>query len=334
MTLTEYREMLKLNGQNQRERALAKAKHDALLIFPTHPSYKRVQIDDEEKYVNIISGSTAKTKWIIAGPGDDLKIGSIVLYNSSHWLITERYSDNEIYVKGKLEICQKPIYWQDKDSLEIVSRWATIEKPYTSNITTNNMISYSSREFKIQMPFDENTSKINIGQRFMLEIINGEPKTYKVTSVDQMTGRFDYDGQQIGFLILNAEQDLYNSETDNVELMICDFKNPPSEDDPDNISVLEIKHTGDATIKNGGFGKKLYSYGGSGSPKSVHWKLSSDFVGAVPDFIHFENGEDATDGEECLVLCSYNDDLIGSTISITASNENSTVSLDLEVITL
>lgn len=125
-------------------------------------------------------------------------------------------------------------------------------------------MSYSTREFRIQTPFDEYSARLNIGKRLMLEIVNGEPKTYRITSIDQMTGRIDYDNDQIGFLSFNVEQDLYNAETDNVEKMICNYV---PEDASDNVEitypddntvddrVLSIEFTGEPSIPTGGFGK-------------------------------------------------------------------------------
>ena len=84
-------------------------------------------------------------------------------------------------------------------------------------------MSYSTREFRIQMPFDEYSANLNIGKRLMLEIINGVPKTYRITSVDQMTSRIDYNNEQVGFLSFNVEQDLYNSELDHAEKMLCNY---------------------------------------------------------------------------------------------------------------
>ena len=83
------------------------------------------------------------------------------------------------------------------------------------------MTSLSQREYKVEMPFDDETALIDLDKRFMLEIINGEPKTYVTTSVDQSTERYELHGKTQGFLVLNIRQDQYNSKTDNAEKMIC-----------------------------------------------------------------------------------------------------------------
>lgn len=99
----------------------------------------------------------------------------------------------------------------------------TAEKPYYSNLDETQILTISSREFKIQVAYDEETSLIDLDKRFMLEVIAGQPRTYKVTSVDAITERFHQSGEIRGFLVLNVQQDLYNPKTDNVDLMICDY---------------------------------------------------------------------------------------------------------------
>lgn len=223
MTRSEYRKMLKLNGPTQRDRIINKSIHDQNKLAPVSPSFKDVTIDDIPRKLNIISSTVMDQKIIHTLPGEDFSIGSIVYWSKSHWLITERDPEDEITVRGRIQICRKEIKWQDDNSHKIHSLWATVEKPYYSNLEENKQMSYSTREFRIQMPFDEYSANLNIGKRLMLEIINDVPKTYRITSVDQMTSRIDYNNEQVGFLSFNVEQDLYNPETDNAEKMICDY---------------------------------------------------------------------------------------------------------------
>ena len=223
MTRSQYREMLDLNGSTQRDRIINKSVHDQNKLAPVSPSYKDVTIDDVPRKLNIISSTVMNQKIIHTLPGEDFAIGSIVYWSKSHWLITERDAEDEITVRGRIQICQKQITWQDDNTYEIRSLWATVEKPYYSNLEENKTLSYSTREFRIQMPFDEYSANLNIGKRLMLEIVNGMPKTYRITSIDQMTSRIDYNGEQVGFLSFNVEQDLYNPDTDNAEKMICDY---------------------------------------------------------------------------------------------------------------
>lgn len=341
MTRSQYREMLDLNGSTQRDRIINKSVHDQNKLAPVSPSYKDVTIDDVPRKLNIISSTVMNQKIIHTLPGEDFAIGSIVYWSKSHWLITERDAEDEITVRGRIQICQKQITWQDDNTYEIRSLWATVEKPYYSNLEENKTLSYSTREFRIQMPFDEYSANLNIGKRLMLEIVNGMPKTYRITSIDQMTSRIDYNGEQVGFLSFNVEQDLYNPDTDNAEKMICDYVPiddteedspeivyPPAEDDTSEYE-LSIDFTGAPTIQTGGFGKLFTAKIDGEICEEAVWTLTGDYVS---DEIHFKNAADSVSNAKCKVVCADNPKLIGTVITLSVQSGKLTANVELEVI--
>ena len=341
MTRSQYREMLDLNGSTQRDRIINKTVHDQNKLAPVSPSYKDVTIDDVPRKLNIISSTVMNQKIIHTLPGEDFAIGSIVYWSKSHWLITERDAEDEITVRGRIQICQKQITWQDDNTYEIRSLWATVEKPYYSNLEENKTLSYSTREFRIQMPFDEYSANLNIGKRLMLEIVNGMPKTYRITSIDQMTSRIDYNGEQVGFLSFNVEQDLYNPDTDNAEKMICDYVPiddteedspeivyPPAEDDTSEYE-LSIDFTGAPTIQTGGFGKLFTAKIDGEICEEAVWTLTGDYVS---DEIHFKNAADSVSNAKCKVVCADNPKLIGTVITLSVQSGKLTANVELEVI--
>lgn len=341
MTRSQYREMLDLNGPTQRDRIINKSVHDQNKLAPVSPSYKDVTIDDVSRKLNIISSTVMNQKIIHTLPGEDFAIGSIVYWSKSHWLITERDAEDEITVRGRIQICQKQITWQDDNTYEIRSLWATVEKPYYSNLEENKTLSYSTREFRIQMPFDEYSANLNIGKRLMLEIVNGVPKTYRITSIDQMTSRIDYNGEQVGFLSFNVEQDLYNPDTDNAEKMICDYVPiddteedppeivyPPVEDDTSEYE-LSIDFTGAPTIQTGGFGKLFTAKIDGEICEEAVWTLTGDYVS---DEIHFKNAADSVSNAKCKVVCADNPKLIGTVITLSVQSGKLTANVELEVI--
>lgn len=341
MTRSQYREILDLNGSTKRDRIINKSVHDQNKLAPVSPSYKDVTIDDVPRKLNIISSTVMNQKIIHTLPGEDFAIGSIVYWSKSHWLITERDAEDEITVRGRIQICQKQITWQDDNTYEIRSLWATVEKPYYSNLEENKTLSYSTREFRIQMPFDEYSANLNIGKRLMLEIVNGMPKTYRITSIDQMTSRIDYNGEQVGFLSFNVEQDLYNPDTDNAEKMICDYVPiddteedppeivyPPVEDDTSEYE-LSIDFTGAPTIQTGGFGKLFTAKIDGEICEDAVWTLTGDYVS---DEIHFKNAADSVSNAKCKVVCADNPKLIGTVITLSVQSGKLTANVELEVI--
>ena len=162
-----------------------------------------------------------------ARPGETFNIGDIIYYNSLHWLVTDINFHDDLTCSGQMVRCNRQIRWQNRKTGKIVERWCLATKPYTSNIAEGIAIANSNREYKIQLSYDEETILVDLDRRFLLEVINGKPKAYQVTSVDTLTNRYqDIDG---GFLIWNLKQCEYNPAKDNAELMIANYFEPGTE---------------------------------------------------------------------------------------------------------
>lgn len=254
MSIERYKRRLTAFGKSLREEEINKEKYHILQLAPDSPGYKQVEIGGVERNLLITSTQLTTKKTIYAMPGEDFDVGEIVFWNGSHWLITQRDLDNDIMTSGLIEQCNRQITWQNPQTREIFSLWATVEKPYYSNLRAHPRIEVSTREFKVQIPYTPESCLIDIGKRFMLEIIGGEPKTYRVVSVDSMTERYDRDGEIKGFIVLNLEQDLYNPLTDNMEKEVCDYidENDALEEF---FEEATITYNGNPTIKAGGSAK-------------------------------------------------------------------------------
>lgn len=227
---------------------------------PQSPAFNHVLIDNVADDLLIISREQPTEKTIRAMPGHNFEVGQIVTWKNSHWLITQRDNDDAITVRGKIEQCNRQLKWQNPKTGAIISRWCTAKKPYYSNLEGDSFMIQSSREFKIQLPYDSESCLIDLYKRFMLEIIDGHPKVYKVSSVDQTTERYDRSNGVTGFLVLNVTQDLYNPETDNADLGICDYIEVKKENaglhTPAPVDSRILYH-GAPTIRYGGSAKKL-----------------------------------------------------------------------------
>lgn len=167
---------------------------------------------------------------LIARPGETFNIGDIIYYNTMHWLVIDVNFNDDLRRSGEMVRCNRQIRWQNQYTGEIIERWCLVTKPYTSNIAEGMAITTSNREFKIQIPYDEETILVDLDHRFLLEVIDGKPKAYAATSIDAQTNRYqDIEG---GFLIWNLSQCEYNPETDNTELMIANYFEPKTTPEP------------------------------------------------------------------------------------------------------
>lgn len=278
-----YKKRMQLYGETPRENWISLGQRNLNELAPHSPSYKQVEIDGVIEHLLIVGRDEPNEKTIRAMPGRSFKVGQIVTWKTTHWLITQKDEDDEISMRGKIEQCNRTLKWQNASGV-IVERWCTAEKPYYSNLFEDNEMSVSTREFKIQLPYDSETSQIGLDKRFMLDEINGEPKTYRVTSVDAITERFDRDGESSGFLILNVSQDLYNPDTDSKELGICNYFDASGsiKEQSTGVNGCSIVYSGKPSIRYGGSSKRLSFQRKSPTASTAIYEWSTD-LGAISD---------------------------------------------------
>lgn len=319
MDYSSYASILMTHGATKRERVINKSRHDTNMLAPDSPAYKAVEIEGEKRNMVIISSTVTNQKIIQSMPGDDFEIGQIMVWSKSHWLITERDADDEITVRGKIELCNRSIQWQNDENKQIVSRWGVVDKPYFSNLNENNVMTLSSREFRIKIPYDEESSLLDIGKRLMLEEINGRPKTYRITCVDAMTERYDRDNEQTGFLTINVEQDQYDPLTDNQENMICDYEPPHDIEE----GAVRIVFEGDPRVRIGGRGKVFKAVVDNEYTDDCTWTLTMD--DALAGKVYFDNASRSVSyaGAFCRVRTDGDVSMNGSRVTLTVNTTSS-----------
>lgn len=222
-----YETRLSVLGADARDRSLQREREAIMRKYMSSPALKEVEINGLKRFLIINSTDTTSEKTFSTLPGETINLGDILFWNNMHWLVTQVDFDDELTRHGRIVQCNRQIRWQNRQTGKIVERWCLATKPYTSNIAEGIVVANSNREYKIQLSYDEETILVDLDRRFLLEVINGKPKAYQVTSVDTLTNRYqDIDG---GFLIWNLKQCEYNPAKDNAELMIANYFEPGTE---------------------------------------------------------------------------------------------------------
>lgn len=221
-----YERRLLFKGETKRDRNIHNTKRNIENNIINSPAFKSVVVNDEDS-ISLVFFATDyanEKRFSTVYEDETVHIGDIILWNELHWLVVEIDFDDDVKRGGKMVQCNREISWQNTTTGEIITRWCLAEKPYSSNLRDGFMIDTSKREYKVQVPYDEETILVDLDRRFLLETINGVPKAYRVTSVDVNTNKYqDVDG---GFIVWNLVQDQYNDATDNSELMIADYIEP------------------------------------------------------------------------------------------------------------
>lgn len=251
-----YNAYMSIDGTTAKDRNITKAKNDFKRGVVDSPALHTVNINDIEVQLLIHSTDIQNQKDFRTMPEDTMVgLGSLVYWNSMHWLITNVDFDSTISKSGHMEQCNRQIQWQNDDG-KIISRWCVCSKPYTSNISYNNNFQIPNRQYQIKLPYDSETIKIDLDKRFLLEKINGEAKAYIVTCVDPNTDRYeDLELSGSGFITWNLTQTQFNTNTDNPDLMIADYFKPSDTVYGDTYKSIIV---GDDKVKNG-IGSKTYS---------------------------------------------------------------------------
>lgn len=248
-------------GIHAKDAQVARLREDFARHFRDSIDYEPdTKINDRPQQLIVsVNKNDRNRKSIIAFPGETFHTGDIVDCYGAKWLITEVDQNKQIYTSGEMQRCNRQLIWQNPKTRKVHSRWVTVEKPYYYNTDQREILTVSTREFKVQVAYDEETSLIDMDKRFMLEIIGDLPRTYTVTSVDSMTERYHENGIIHGFIVLNVKQDLYNPLTDNKELMVCNYIDPSETGGVTSPPPhrIDFSYNGSPTIRQGGSRKRF-----------------------------------------------------------------------------
>jgi hypothetical protein len=184
-----------------------------------------------------------------------LRLGDIIFYDGSYWLVIENYNRHDIERAGLIEQCNYNLKWQNPHTLELHNRWCSVRDPYAMGIDEGlKVVVTGNAKYTIKMPHDEETSVFHLDTRFLIDIANNQPVPYQIIKFDATTTRDA--ARDEGFLKLTLREDELRPGVDNYELMIADYKEP----NPTSvIGTVDIEFNGNPEIKAGGSYKTFTS---------------------------------------------------------------------------
>ncbi len=94
-----------LSSLTEKEREVHQIKHDLSYSFEAIPSFYKVNINNVEQGVHIISDKNTGIKQILSKPDESFNCGDIVDWNNSKWLISQVDTENQIQTKGIMLKC-------------------------------------------------------------------------------------------------------------------------------------------------------------------------------------------------------------------------------------
>lgn len=297
--IDKYKTRLTVTGDTERERLLNYEKRDLLINAPKTLSCKDVLINGIERKLIIDSGTKPYYKQICSLPNETFNAGEYVIYEHSPWLIINADWDNEVYTDGNMYQCNFEVKWQDESS-NIISRQAVIisASQYNMGEESSKTLTVGYNQLMIYIPLDEDTIKLKSDKRFFIDNNKINPKPYRLTRVDTVTMVY----QGIGCVLLVVTEDQYNPDTDNIELMLCDYQPPQQE------ITTNITYNGEPKIRIGR--SKTFK---SDSPTTFSL-VTSDIT---KDMVYLTQ----TDDYSCKVSVDNKPILVGASFKLIAGNQ-------------
>lgn len=148
-------------------------------------------------------------------------VGDILYCSRSdeYVICTESFNIGDVHWQGKFALCNWILKWQNKrgDILEYPCQALNATQNTTGEQIATQMVNVTS-QYILTLPYDRNTRMIKNPQRFFLDRDPVDPMSYMVTHSDSVMCNFDK-----GLIRLSVMQCPNNSETDRVDLGICDY---------------------------------------------------------------------------------------------------------------
>lgn len=245
-----------------------------------------------------------------------------------YFICTESFNIDDIHFKGKLNLCNWILKWQNKDG-EILEYpcYDMNSTQYNSGEQSNRNFTIESSQHMITLPYDENTVELSSPQRFYLDKATINPTTFIVTQNDTTSHNY---GKK-GLVKITVYAHPNNPDTDRPDLGICDYidmragsKSAKTSEDKNRCKAYKtIIEYDTAVIKSGGdsqvFVGKFYDNMENEVTDIVpQWTIACDFldklqVKEIGNSLSIGIDDDAYIDEKFKLICS--DKNIDSNIS-------------------
>lgn len=253
-------------------------------------------------------------------PEDTMCIGDVVKCYDEHWLVVKLFKDEYGLTSGEMWLCNHLFRFQNNNST-IIERYGVIDDGSYSN-TTEKAITTADAKYPMYIPLDEETEQIYIDKRFCIGTMFNQNRE-KILQVMKVTW-IDTINQNVGagshLLKLQLANDIFNKETDNIQELICDFiANDTSEENTENTKDETISGSyqinGKDTIRIGGsreYVVSIFDNDGNIIEDNIDFKWS-----VVPTTFTI-----TAEGNSCRVQVPFDDDLIGTEITLSVCDDN------------
>ncbi len=174
----------------------------------------------------VVSQTSVRYKYqISAYPDEDLFVGDVIDYMDEKWIVVETRVGNPLQKTGVMWLCNINLSFQN-GTHDIITRPAVLDSGvYSTTKNGNEELQYVDKQFKLYLPYDDDTKKIFIDKRIAVDTRfdkHGQEilEVYNITGVNRVARSYGSGGH---LLVCELRSGTYSPSVDNLELMICDY---------------------------------------------------------------------------------------------------------------
>lgn len=241
--ISYYRIIHGTNGVESQKEAEVRAAREAIhASFAVTINWERIIKNGEERELHVIPTDDYYTKKIKARPEDDLKLGDIVEWADSWWIVNTVDAESQIGAQGTMVQCNICLRWQLPDgTIHEEYGWNKDVSKYSFGETGTTYMDTPQFTMKAIFQINSYTLTIRRGRRFLLGL-HGDglnPLAAEVSRVNGLTNLYIYKegtaNENSGLVEITLHETQFNPHTDNIELGVADYDESLSYDTPTQI---------------------------------------------------------------------------------------------------
>lgn len=205
------------------------------------------------------------------------------------WLIMTMPTNNKVYEKVVLYLCNYIAKWQDNGNIIYQPFHVQNASQYNTGEEGNKILTLGYNQLLVYTSLDDNTVYLNRTKRMFIDYNNINPLPYRITRIDTVSESYG----ESRVICLVFTEDVYNPNTDSIENWLCDYFP---------ISTITIIYSGNPTIRTGGTKTLKVD-----TTENVIWSVESDIGATI-----------ISNGNSVKVKCPNDLNCIGKQITIKA----------------
>ncbi len=223
-TWDSYQQKLEARGGSRRGIVLARERASLQRKLPSSLAFHSILADGIQKDVAIINTDVPTEKTICSVTEEPIVVGSLVVWQDRHWLITAVDPNVEVYARGTMMQCNYYLKWMMPDGT-LVKRWCVVSDGTkymageTNGSYAGNGMSLGDTRISVALARDSYTVQLNRNYRFLIDDPDSPTVlAYRLTKPFKLGGVYDERGvMNFIFTEVNTEPE------DNFELQIADY---------------------------------------------------------------------------------------------------------------